>query len=72
MAGRSEHDAVAGGGATIGVRARVHPLPEVRLDLNDPPRESGAAIVVNESTSHQLGSDLQAGSGEEVLVEMHP
>jgi hypothetical protein len=64
--GRAEHRTVARRRPAVRVRGRVASVPDVSLDLDDPPGEPGAvAEAVHEERAEQIAGHLRAGSIEE-------
>jgi hypothetical protein len=59
VAGRAEHDRVAGGGAAVGVAGRVEPGPVVGLGLDQPDRAGAVRGLVQQQPPEQVAGHLQ-------------
>src|SRR5215207_3138329 len=59
VAGRAEHDRVAGGGAAVGVAGRVEPGPVVGLGLDQPGGADPLRGPVDQEPPQQVGGHLQ-------------
>ena len=68
MAGRPEHDPVAGGLAEPGVR-RAIVRPEVGLDLDDPADPPPGRIVADEPGADEGAAGVEGRAGQDGPVE---